>query len=171
MHLPAGQEIVGRRCRSRRPFRQPEESGSGPLGAGYVARDLGQRTVGLALELEAVGDKADRVGSPMPFANETRAGFILGPGGGAIVPPVSNSAVKVMNRRCVALDAPPWSISCSRHAMARIIISRLVSRTKSATRRLVLKEWQAAMAISSIPASPTSQFVKYTEFPVHRMSS
>ena len=61
-----------------RPFRQPEESRPGPLGAGNVARDLGQRSVGLALEFEAdVGD-ADRVGSPMPFANEARAGFDLG---------------------------------------------------------------------------------------------
>jgi len=49
------------------------------LSAGNVKCDLGQRTVGLTLELEAdVGD-ADRVGSPMPFANEARAGFDLGP--------------------------------------------------------------------------------------------
>ena len=41
-------------------------------------------------------------------------GLILGPGGGAIVPPVSNSAVKVINRRCVTLEAPPWAISNSR---------------------------------------------------------
>jgi len=33
---------------------------------------------------------------------------------GAIVPPVSNSAVKVINRRRVTLDAPPWADSCSR---------------------------------------------------------
>ncbi len=38
-----------------------------------------QRTVGLALELEAVIGNADHVGSPMPFANEARAGFDLGP--------------------------------------------------------------------------------------------
>ena len=38
------------------------------MGAGNVERDLGQRTVGLALELEAVIGNADRVGSPMPFA-------------------------------------------------------------------------------------------------------
>ena len=75
----AGQEIVGRRCCSRRPFRHPEESGPGPLGAANVARDLGQRSVGLALELEAVVGDADSVGSPVPFANEARAGFDLGP--------------------------------------------------------------------------------------------
>ena len=68
MHLLAGREIVGRRCCSRRPLRQPKESGPGPLGAGNVARDLGQRSVGLALEREAVVGYADRVGSPMPFA-------------------------------------------------------------------------------------------------------
>ena len=38
-----------------------------------------QRTVGLALELEAVIGNADHVGSPMQFANEARAGFDLGP--------------------------------------------------------------------------------------------
>src|SRR5271157_2799848 len=65
--------------RSRRPFRQPEESRPGPLGAGNVARDLGQGSVELTLELEAVLGDADRVGSPMPFSNETRAGFDLGP--------------------------------------------------------------------------------------------
>ena len=49
------------------------------MGAGNVARDPGQRTVGLALELKAVVDDADRMGSPMPFANEARAGFDLWP--------------------------------------------------------------------------------------------
>ncbi len=33
----------------------------------------------LALELEADVGNTDRVGSPMPFANESRAGFDLGP--------------------------------------------------------------------------------------------
>jgi len=77
--LRADQGIVGRRSCRRCPFRQPEEAGPGPLGAGNVACDPGQRTVGLALELEAVVDDADRVGSPMPFANEARAGFELWP--------------------------------------------------------------------------------------------
>ena len=54
----------------------------------------------------------ERAGQHEPGRREP--GLILGPGGGAIVPPVSNSAVKVINRRCVTLEAPPWAISCSR---------------------------------------------------------
>ena len=70
------ERLSGVACCSRRPVRQPEESGSGPLGAGNVERDLGQRTVGLALELEAVIGNADRVGSPMPFAWLVRSGAL-----------------------------------------------------------------------------------------------
>jgi len=44
-----------------------------------VARDLGQRPIGLALKLEAIVGDADRVGSPVPFPNEARAGFDPGP--------------------------------------------------------------------------------------------
>ncbi len=64
---------------ARRGLRQPEESGSGPLGAGNVVRDPGQRPIGLALKLEAIVGDANRVGSPAPFPNEARAGFDPGP--------------------------------------------------------------------------------------------
>src|ERR1700693_3820850 len=74
-----------RRCFSAargapRPLRQAEESRPGPFGSGNFEGDLGQRPIGLALELETLVDSGNRVVSAMPFADQARAGFNLGSG-------------------------------------------------------------------------------------------